>query len=99
YTPAAIRNFCDRIGVAKKDSVIDVAVLEHCLREDLNDKAPRVLGVLRPLKVIIENYPEDQVEEMEAQNHPQNPEMGARKIPFCREIYIERSDFLEEAPN
>ncbi|MDT8335720.1 MAG: glutamine--tRNA ligase/YqeY domain fusion protein [Desulfurivibrionaceae bacterium] len=99
YTPAAIRNFCDKIGVAKKDSVIDVAVLEHCLREDLNDKAPRVLGVLRPLKVIIENYPEDQVEEMEAQNHPQNPEMGTRQIPFCREIYIERSDFLEEAPN
>ncbi|MEN8133951.1 MAG: glutamine--tRNA ligase/YqeY domain fusion protein [Thermodesulfobacteriota bacterium] len=98
YTPTAIRNFCDKIGIAKKDSLIDVAVLEHCIREDLNEKAPRVMGVLRPLKVIIDNYPEDQVEEMEAQNHPQNPEMGTRKVPFCREIYIERDDFQEEAP-
>ncbi len=99
YTPAALRMFCDKIGVAKKDSVIDVAVLEHCIREDLNEKAPRVMGVLRPLKVVIDNYPEDQVEEMEAQNHPQNPDMGTRKVPFCREIYIEQDDFLEEAPN
>jgi len=99
YTPASIRSFCEKIGVAKKDSVIDVAVLEHCIREDLNDKAPRVMGVLRPLKVVIDNYPEDQVEEMEARNHPQNPEMGARTVPFCREIYIEKTDFLEEAPN
>jgi glutaminyl-tRNA synthetase len=78
--------------------LIDVAVLEHCIREDLNEKAPRVMGVLRPLKVIIDNYPEDQVEEMEFQNHPQKPEMGTRKVPFCREIYIERGDFQEEAP-
>jgi glutaminyl-tRNA synthetase len=99
YTPAAIRSFCEKIGVAKKDSVIDFAVLEHCIREDLNEKARRVMGVLNPLQVIIDNYPEDQIEEMEAQNHPQNPEMGARKVPFCREIYIERDDFLEEAPN
>jgi len=99
YTAASIRNFCEKIGVAKKDSLIDVAVLEHCIREDLNEKAPRVMGVLRPLKVIIDNYPEDQVEEMEAHNHPQNPEMGTRKVPICREIYIERGDFQEEAPN
>ena len=98
YTAASIRNFCDKIGVAKNDSLIDVAVLEHCIREDLNEKAPRVMGVLRPLKVIIDNYPEDQVEEMEFQNHPQKPEMGTRKVPFCREIYIERGDFQEEAP-
>jgi len=98
YTPAAIRNFCDRIGVAKKDSVVDVALLEHCIREDLNEKAPRVMGVLDPLKLVIENYPEDQVEELEALNHPQNPAMGSRQISFCREIYIEKNDFLEEAP-
>jgi glutaminyl-tRNA synthetase len=98
YTATSIRNFCDKIGIAKKDSLIDVAVLEHCIREDLNEKAPRVMGVLRPLKVIIDNYPEDQVEEMEFQNHPQKPEMGTRKVPFCREIYIERGDFQEEAP-
>jgi len=99
YTPSAIRNFCGKIGIAKKDSVVDMALLEHCIREDLNEKAPRVMGVLRPLKVIIDNYPEDQVEEMEAKNHPQNPEMGSRKVPFCREIYIESTDFQEEAPN
>ncbi|MBU0482628.1 MAG: glutamine--tRNA ligase/YqeY domain fusion protein [Proteobacteria bacterium] len=98
YTPASIRSFCDKIGLAKGDSVVDMAILEHCIREDLNDKAPRVMGVLEPLKVVITNYPEDQVEEMEAQNHPQNPEMGNRKVPFCREIYIEKSDFMEEAP-
>ncbi len=99
YTPAAIRSFCDKIGIAKKDSVVDMALLEHCIRDDLNEKAPRVMGVLRPLKVIIDNYPEDQVEEMKALNHPQNPEMGTRKVPFCREIYIESTDFMEEAPN
>jgi glutaminyl-tRNA synthetase len=99
FTPSAIRNFCEKIGIAKKDSLVDVALLEHCIRDDLNEKASRVMGVLRPLKVIIDNYPEDRVEEMEAQNHPQNPEMGARKVPFCREIYIESTDFLEEAPN
>ena len=99
YTPEAIRNFCSKIGIAKKDSVVDMALLEHCVRDDLNEKAQRVMGVLRPLKVIIDNYPEDQVEEMKAHNHPQNPDMGTRKVTFCREIYIESTDFLEEAPN
>lgn len=98
YTPEALRNFCDRIGIAKKDSVVDMALLEHCIREDLNEKALRVMGVLRPLKVVITNYPEDLVEEVEAQNHPQNPNMGTRKVPFSREIYIEQTDFMEEPP-
>lgn len=98
YTPQALRNFCDRIGIAKKDSVVDMALLEHCIREDLNDKAPRVMGVLRPLKMIITNYPEDLVEDVEAQNHPQNPDMGTRKVPFSREIYIEQTDFMEDPP-
>ena len=96
YTPAAIRDFCDRIGVAKKDSTVDVELLEHCLREDLNENAPRVMGVLDPLKVVITNYPEDQGEELIAANHPKRPEMGERKVPFCREIFIERADFMEE---
>jgi len=98
YTPEAIRNFCDRIGVAKRDSVVDVTFLEHCIREDLNERAPRVMGVLRPLKVVIVNYPDDQVEEMEALNHPQNPGMGTRKVPFSRVLYIERDDFRETPP-
>jgi len=98
YTPAAIRSFCDKIGIAKRDSVVDMALLEHTIREDLNETAPRVMGVLRPLKVVITNYPEGQVEEMEAQNHPQKPEIGTRKVPFCREIYIERDDFMENPP-
>jgi glutaminyl-tRNA synthetase len=96
YTPAALRDFCDRIGVAKKDSFVGVELLEHCLREDLNDKAPRVMGVLEPLKVVLTNYPEDQVEELIAQNHPQQPEMGTRPVVFSRELYIERADFMEE---
>jgi len=96
YTPAALRSFCDKIGIAKKDSVVDVALLEHCVREDLNAIAPRVMGVLEPLKVVITNYPEDRVEELTAQNHPQNPEMGTRTVPFSREVYIEREDFMEE---
>lgn len=98
YTPASIRDFCDRIGITKKDSFIEMAVLENSIREDLNEHAIRVMGVLNPLKVTIENYPEAQVELMEAQNHPQNPEMGIRTIPFSKTIYIERDDFMEDAP-
>ena len=98
YTPASIRDFCERIGVTKKDSFIEVAVLENSIREDLNEHAVRVMGVLKPLKVTIENYPEDQVEEITAKNHPQKEEMGTRKINFSKTIYIERDDFLEDAP-
>lgn len=98
YTPESIRNFCDRIGVAKRDSLVDAALLDHCLREDLNRRAPRVMAVLRPLKVIIDNYPEEQTEELEAINNPEDPEMGTRKIPFSREIYIEQDDFREDPP-
>jgi len=98
YTPEAIKDFCERIGVAKSNSVVDIALLEHCIREDLNTKAPRVMAVLRPLKVVIENYPEGQVELLEAENNPENPEMGSRKIPFSRVIYIERDDFMEDPP-
>ena len=98
YTPESIRDFCDRIGVAKKGSMVDVALLEHCLREDLNRRAPRVMGVLRPLKVVIDNYPEDQVEELEAINNPEDPGMGTRKVPFSRVLYIERDDFMESPP-
>jgi glutaminyl-tRNA synthetase len=98
YTPESIRNFCDRIGVAKSNSMVDIALLEHCVREDLNLKAPRVMGVLRPLKVIIDNYPEGQVEEFDAEINPENPEMGTRKVPFSREIFIEQEDFSENPP-
>ena len=98
FTPASIRDFCDRIGVTKKDSFIEMAVLENSVREDLNESALRVMGVLRPLKVTIENYPDDQVEHMTAQNHPQKPEMGERQVPFSKVIYIERDDFMEDAP-
>lgn len=98
YTPAAIRDFCDRIGVAKANSTVDVGLLEHCLREDLNKTTPRTMAVLRPLKVVIENYPEDQVEELEAANNPQDPEAGNRLIPFAREIYIEQDDFMMDPP-
>jgi len=98
FTPTAIRTFCDRIGVGKSDSWIDMSVLEDCLREDLNETAPRAMAVLRPLKLVIENYPEDQVEEFEAANHPQRPEMGSRLVPFCREVYIDREDFMEDPP-
>ncbi len=98
YPPAAIRTFCDRIGIAKKDSMVDVALLEHCVREELNDQAPRVMGVLRPLKVTITNYPDDLEEAMTVQNHPQKPEMGSREVFFSREIYVEQDDFLEEPP-
>jgi glutaminyl-tRNA synthetase len=98
YTPESIRDFCERIGVAKRDSTVDIALLEHCLREDLNKKAPRVMAVLRPLKVIIENYPEDQVDELGAINNPEDESMGTRKIPFSRVLYIEQDDFREEPP-
>ena len=98
YTPEAIRNFCARIGVAKVDSVIDIALLEHCLREDLNRRAARVMAVLRPLRVVIDNYPEGQVEELEAVNNPEDPAMGTRKVPFSREIWIEQDDFRENPP-
>jgi glutaminyl-tRNA synthetase len=98
YTPEAIRNFCERIGVAKRNSVVDIAMLEHSLREDLNKRAPRVMAVLRPIKVVLENYPEGQVEELEAVNNPEDPSMGTRKVPFSRELYIEQDDFREEPP-
>lgn len=98
YTPEAIRNFCLATGVSKADSTVDVQMLEHFIREDLKLKAPRTMAVLRPLKVIITNYPEGKVEMLEAENNPENPEMGTRKIPFSREIYIEREDFMENPP-
>ena len=98
YTPESIRNFCERIGVAKRDSMVDIALLEHTIREDLNKKAPRVMGVLRPLRLIIDNYPEDQAEELEAINNPEDPVMGTRKVPFSRVLYIEQEDFLEDPP-
>jgi glutaminyl-tRNA synthetase len=98
YTPEAIRAFCERIGVAKFNSTIDMAWLENAIREDLNERAPRVMAVLRPLKVVITNYPEGQVEQLEAANHPQKPEMGTRTVPFSRELYIEADDFMEDAP-
>ncbi len=98
YTPEGIRNFCERIGVAKRNSVVEIAMLEHCLREDLNKRAPRVMAVLRPIKVVLENYPEGQVEELEAVNNPEDPSMGTRKVPFSRMLYIEQEDFREEPP-
>jgi glutaminyl-tRNA synthetase len=98
YTPEAIRVFCDRIGVAKKESTVDIALLEHCLREDLNKRAPRVMAILKPLRVVIENYPEGQVEELDAVNNPEDPGAGSRKVPFSRELYIEQDDFMEEPP-
>ena len=98
YTPEAIRDFCDRIGVAKRNSVVDVALLEHCVRENLNKTAMRVMGVLNPLKVVIVNYPDDKEEELDAINNPEDPGMGTRKIPFSKVIYIEKDDFLENPP-
>jgi glutaminyl-tRNA synthetase len=98
YTPEAIRDFCDRIGVAKSDAMVDVALLEHCLREDLNRRAPRVMAVLRPLRLVIENYPEGRVEEMEAVNNPEDAAAGTRRVPFSRVLYIERDDFREDPP-
>jgi len=98
YTPEAIHNFCDLIGVAKANSIVDIELLEHCIRQDLNKRAPRVMGVLRPLKVVIDNYPEGLVEEMECINNPEDPSMGTRQVPFSRVLYIERDDFREDPP-
>jgi glutaminyl-tRNA synthetase len=98
YTPTSIRKFCDLIGIGKKQSWIDMGVLENAIRDDLNESAPRVMGVLEPLKVVIDNFPEDLTEDIIAQNHPQKPEMGTRILPFSRELYIERNDFMEDPP-
>ena len=98
FTPESIRNFCEKIGVAKRNSMVDVALLEHTVREDLNKKAARYMAVLRPLKVVIENYPEGEIEELDAVNNPEDESMGKRKVPFAREIYVERDDFMEDAP-
>ena len=98
YTPESIRNFCERIGVARRDSIVDFALLEYSVREDLNIHAPRSMGVLRPLKVVIDNYPEGQVEELDAQNNPGDSTMGTRKVPFSRVLYIEQDDFMEDPP-
>ncbi|MGD0310457.1 MAG: glutamine--tRNA ligase/YqeY domain fusion protein [Acidobacteriota bacterium] len=98
YSPESIRDFCERVGVAKKENVIDVAVLEHAVREDLNRRAPRVMCVLRPLRLVIDNFPEGRFEELEAVNNPEDPAAGTRKVPFSRELYIEREDFSENPP-
>lgn len=98
FTPASIRDFCVRIGVSKSENTVEMGVLENCIREDLNATTPRRMAVLHPLKVIITNYPEEQVEELDAANHPQDESFGKRAVPFCREIYIDREDFREEAP-
>ena len=98
YTPEAIRDFCERIGVAKRDNTVDIALLEHTVREDLNRRTPRVMAVLDPLRVVIENYPEGRVEEMESENNPEDPGMGSRLLPFSRTLYIERDDFREDPP-
>jgi glutaminyl-tRNA synthetase len=98
YTPEALRAFCDRIGVAKRDSIVDLALLEYHVREDLNKHAPRRMAVLRPLKVVLTNYPEGQVEEMDAVNNPEDPSSGTRKVPFSRVLFIEQEDFMENPP-
>jgi len=98
YTPKAIRNFCREIGVAKNQSVVDEQMLEYFVRADLNETAPRTMAILRPLKVVITNYPEEQVEMLDAENNPDDPSMGTRKVPFSREIYIEQEDFMEDPP-
>lgn len=98
YTPEAIRNFCARIGVAKNENLVDLSLLEHCVREDLNERAQRVMGILHPLRLVIDNYPEDREEEIECPNHPQNPSRGSRKVPFSKVLYIEEDDFLENPP-
>ena len=98
YTPESIRNFCERIGVAKRDSIVDMALLEYSIREDLNKRASRVMAVLRPLRVFIDNYPEDRVEYLDAENNPEDPGMGSRKLPFSRVLYIEQEDFREDPP-
>jgi glutaminyl-tRNA synthetase len=98
YTPEAIRKFCAEIGVAKNDNLIDISLLEHCVREDLNERAPRAMCVLRPLRVVIDNYPDNKVEQIESANHPQSSDMGTRQVPFSRVLYIERDDFNENPP-
>jgi len=98
YTPESIRNFCERIGVAKTNSMVEMAWLEEAVRQDLNKRAPRVMAVLDPLRVVIENYPEDQTEDLEAVNNPEDPDAGTRKVPFSRVLYIEREDFMEDPP-
>jgi glutaminyl-tRNA synthetase len=98
YTPEAIRKFCDAIGVAKRDAIVDVAQLEHAIRDDLNKRSPRVMAVLRPLRVVIENYPQNETEELDAVNNPEDPAAGTRKVPFSRVLYIEQDDFLESPP-
>ncbi len=98
YPPVAIRNFCERIGVARRDSLVDMALLEYCVREELNKHAPRVMGVLRPLKVVITNYPDDTTDELDAINNPEDPDAGSRKVPFSRVLYIEQDDFREDPP-
>jgi len=98
YTPEAIRNFCNQISISKSNSVVDIRFLEHCIREDLNKRAPRVMGVLRPMKLVIDNYPENYTEEMEAENNPEDPDAGVRKIPFSRNIFVEKEDFCENPP-
>ncbi len=98
YTPEAIRSFCEKIGVSKNDSLIDMALLENCVREDLNERTPRVMAVLRPLRVVIDNYPEGRVETFDCPYHPKNAEMGSRKVPFSRVLYIEQDDFMETPP-
>ena len=99
YPPEAIRSFCDQVGVAKRQNTIEFAMLEHAVRDQLNKTAPRVMAVLHPLKVVITNYPEAQVEYLEATNNPEDPDAGSRKLPFSRELYIEREDFMEDPPN
>jgi glutaminyl-tRNA synthetase len=98
YTPEAIREFCERIGVARRDSTVDIGMLEHAIREDLNARAPRAMAVLRPLRIVIENYPEGQVEELEAVNNPEDPSAGTRRVPFSRVLHIEQDDFFEQPP-
>ena len=98
FTSESLRNFLERVGVNKRQGMIEIAFLEHCLREDLNRRAPRAMAVMRPLKVVIENYPEGQVEELEAINNPEDASAGTRKVPFSRELWIERDDFMEDPP-
>ena len=96
YTPEALRDFCERIGLTKSDTMIDMSVLENCVREDLDKRTRRVMAVLNPLKVVIENYPEGQVEQLNAPYHPNDPSMGSRDVPFSKVIYIEQDDFMED---
>ena len=98
YTPQSIRNFAEKIGIAKRDNTVETSLLEHSVREDLNKRAPRVMAVLQPLKIVIENYPEEQTEELAAVNNPENPKAGTRNVPFSRELFIERNDFMEDPP-